>query len=123
MQLGPAADCIFGKFAGMRRRSGSNVAGQGTPSVRKLTKSPVKSQAEYWSVSEILKESTSKYLVEWDGIDADTGKPWRPSWIPKSDCTDALVREWEDEKRKRKLERGNSLQRTAVYHRMFIILT
>jgi hypothetical protein len=47
-----------------------------------------------WSVLEIVKEDKRRYLVKWEGTDPDTGKPWDPSWVPKTDCTDDLIYEW-----------------------------
>ncbi|KAG8835521.1 hypothetical protein FRC20_007235 [Serendipita sp. 405] len=63
------------------------------------------SSSNFYNVIRILKESNSKYQVEWDGIDPKTGKPWKPSWIPKEDCTNVLIREWKTEKQKRKQEK------------------
>jgi hypothetical protein len=53
-----------------------------------------------WPVNRILRESRSKYEVEWAGIDPETGKPWKPSWIPKEDCSDACIQDWKAEKRR-----------------------
>jgi hypothetical protein len=55
-----------------------------------------------WDVVAILRESGSKYKVQWDGVDPGTGEPWKPSWIPKEDCTDELIQEWKAKKRNRK---------------------
>ncbi|CAG8673879.1 5326_t:CDS:2, partial [Acaulospora colombiana] len=52
-----------------------------------------------WPVNRILRESRSKYEVEWAGLDPETGKPWKPSWIPKEDCSDACIQDWKEEKR------------------------
>ena len=58
-----------------------------------------------WNVLEILKENKQRYLVKWEGIDPETGKPWRHSWVPKSDCTDDLIREWKITKAKKAKKR------------------
>jgi hypothetical protein len=55
-----------------------------------------------WDVVAILRESGSKYQVQWAGIDPSKGKPWKPTWIPKEDCTDELIQEWKAQKRNRK---------------------
>lgn len=96
---------------GLSRTNSSAATTKGVSPKRISAKGQVESQGEFWNVIRILKESGTKYQVQWDGIDPKTGKGWLPSWIPKSDCTDALVREWEDEKRKRKLEREVKLRR------------
>lgn len=44
----------------------------------------------------------NKYKVDWEGLDPATGKPWPPSWVLKTDCTEALVEEWEAQKREQK---------------------
>jgi len=54
-----------------------------------------------WEVKEITAESGSQYKVEWAGTDPDTRKPWQPSWVSKSDCTDLAVAQWEAKKRGR----------------------
>jgi len=53
-----------------------------------------------WDVIAILRESKTKYEVRWAGNDPATGKPWKPSWIPKEDCTNELIRDWKEQKRK-----------------------
>lgn len=49
----------------------------------------------YWPMTEILEESSQKYKVSWKGTNPGTGKPWPPSWVPKSDCRDQLVTKWQ----------------------------
>ncbi|KAI9455970.1 hypothetical protein HD554DRAFT_2030685 [Boletus coccyginus] len=51
-----------------------------------------------WEVKEIIAESGSEYKVDWAGADPGTGKPWEPSWVSKSDCTDLAVAQWEAKK-------------------------
>lgn len=51
-----------------------------------------------WEV-EIIAENARKYHVLWAGADPDTGKPWEPSWVDKSDCTDQAVARWEAKKK------------------------
>nr|VWO94273.1 N/A [Ganoderma boninense] len=49
---------------------------------------------ELYEVVEILAERGKKYLVKWAGIDESTGKPWKDTWVFKTDTTDDLTREW-----------------------------
>ena len=53
-----------------------------------------------WEVIEILAEKGNRYRVRWAGVDPATNKPWAPSWVPKRDCTDDLVRAWKKKKAK-----------------------
>ncbi|KAH0825748.1 hypothetical protein J3R83DRAFT_9006, partial [Lanmaoa asiatica] len=56
-----------------------------------------------WEV-EIIAENARKYHVVWAGTDPDTGKPWEPSWVDKSDCTDQAVAQWEAKKKEKKMQ-------------------
>jgi hypothetical protein len=47
-----------------------------------------------WEVLGITAEQGNNYRVRWAGIDPQTGKPWKQSWVHKHDCTDVLVRAW-----------------------------
>ncbi|KAF8498459.1 hypothetical protein BU17DRAFT_72304 [Hysterangium stoloniferum] len=58
-----------------------------------------------WTVKEILKEARDKYLVNWDGYDPTTGEAWKPSWVPKHDCTDDLIYEWKRNKARKVREK------------------
>ncbi|KAE8537696.1 hypothetical protein D1P53_005752 [Cryptococcus gattii VGV] len=40
-----------------------------------------------------------EYLIKWSGTD-EYGRPWNPSWEKKSGCTDALIIEWKEKKRR-----------------------
>ncbi|KAL0250712.1 hypothetical protein I308_102895 [Cryptococcus tetragattii IND107] len=40
-----------------------------------------------------------EYLIKWSGTD-EYGRPWKPSWEKKSGCTDALIMEWKEKKRR-----------------------
>jgi len=35
----------------------------------------------WFEAIEILDQKGSKYLVSWAGIDPDTGKQWKPTWV------------------------------------------
>nr|ODN82515.1 hypothetical protein L203_05322 [Cryptococcus depauperatus CBS 7841] len=41
-----------------------------------------------------------EYLVKWSGVDQLTGLPWEPSWVAKNGCTDELIKDWKEKKRK-----------------------
>lgn len=58
-----------------------------------------------WSVIEILAENKKQYKVLWEGDDPATGKPWKPSWVAKHDCTDDLVARWKKKKAQLKKEK------------------
>jgi len=51
---------------------------------------------------EILDEKMLKrggqYLVKWAGIDPMTGEDWEPSWEPKQNVTDDLIKDWKSRK-------------------------
>lgn len=49
----------------------------------------------YWPAIEILKERKHDYLVNWDGINPETGRAWTPSWTGKSEVTEDLIEAWE----------------------------
>ncbi|KAI5451616.1 hypothetical protein NCC49_001597 [Naganishia albida] len=65
-----------------------------------------------------------QYLIDWEGVDPDTGKPWDPSWENGDGATQGLTDDWErrkkedpevvgrytreQEERKRKSRRKNS---------------
>lgn len=59
------------------------------------------SASNFWDVKRVLKEWNGKYLVEWAGVD-EYGKPYPQSWIPKEDCTDALIEDWKATKPQKK---------------------
>ncbi|KAL1650334.1 hypothetical protein SLS58_001151 [Diplodia intermedia] len=46
----------------------------------------------------ILDENRTEYLIEWDGVDPKTKKPWVPTWHPKSCANRALTAEWKEAK-------------------------
>jgi hypothetical protein len=57
----------------------------------------------YWSVKEILDENEAErtYLVDWEGIDPETNRPWDPTWEPywclRGSAKDA-IEAWENKK-------------------------
>ncbi|KZT54841.1 hypothetical protein CALCODRAFT_438001, partial [Calocera cornea HHB12733] len=50
----------------------------------------------FFDVESILDEDEAggKYLIKWKGKDPSTGRPWKNSWEPKSNCTPSLIAEW-----------------------------
>lgn len=52
----------------------------------------------YWPALEILSERKRDYLVNWDGINPETGRAWTPSWTAKSEVTEDLIEAWETKK-------------------------
>jgi hypothetical protein len=57
-----------------------------------------------YDAEEILDEKILKrggqFLVKWQGIDPMTGEDWEPTWEPKDNVTDDLIREWKIRKAK-----------------------
>ena len=77
-----------------------------------------------WDVISILRESKTKYQVEWAGIDPETGKPWKPTWVPKEDATDVLIQDWKAKKRERKAAKlaAQLKLREDSYDKLFLAL-
>jgi hypothetical protein len=50
----------------------------------------------FWAARRILKDNGSCYLVEWEGIDPGTGRPYDPTWEPHGFVTPALEAEWKE---------------------------
>ncbi|KAH9941066.1 hypothetical protein B0H21DRAFT_753448 [Amylocystis lapponica] len=48
----------------------------------------------YRDADAILEEG---YLVQWTGVNPDTGVAWEPSWVSKRDCSQELVAKWRAE--------------------------
>lgn len=70
-------------------------------------------QDGYWPALEILNERKRDYLVNWDGINPETGRAWSPSWTKKSEVTDDLIEVWEVKKAaKKKSNRRGALGST-----------
>ncbi|KAA8900738.1 class II histone deacetylase complex subunits 2 and 3-domain-containing protein [Sphaerosporella brunnea] len=59
-------------------------------------------QGEWFEIQAIIGEKSSRYKVNWKGLDPATGEPWKPEWVSKSLVTEDAIREWEDKKRQRK---------------------
>ncbi|OJD39846.1 chromo domain-like protein [Diplodia corticola] len=52
----------------------------------------------FYTAKRILDENKTDYLIEWDGINPETKKPYMPTWHPKSCANRALLAEWKKEK-------------------------
>ncbi|KXN92050.1 hypothetical protein AN958_10037 [Leucoagaricus sp. SymC.cos] len=65
-----------------------------------------------WEVEQIVGERGNKYRVRWVGVD-EKGKPWPLDWVPKSDCTDPLVRTWKRTKAEKAKRKGSRKQNVA----------
>jgi len=56
----------------------------------------------YWPALEILNERKHDYLVDWDGINPQTGRAWTPSWTRKAEVTEDLIEVWDAKKAAKK---------------------
>ncbi|KAK7207048.1 class II histone deacetylase complex subunits 2 and 3-domain-containing protein [Myxozyma melibiosi] len=70
--------------------------------------SEVELEGEYYRIHEILDErpsasdpDTNEVLVAWVGDDPQTGQPYEPTWVLRSDCTPDVLKEWDRTKRAR----------------------
>ncbi|KAB2100096.1 hypothetical protein AG0111_0g11708 [Alternaria gaisen] len=48
----------------------------------------------FWAATRILEDNGTRYLVEWEGIDPGTGRPYEPTWEPHNFVTLALEADW-----------------------------
>jgi hypothetical protein len=39
-------------------------------------------------------------LIQWEGVDPETGEAWKPTWERRRDVTVALAADWKEKKRK-----------------------
>ncbi|KAH6655363.1 hypothetical protein BKA67DRAFT_560451 [Truncatella angustata] len=67
---------------------------------RKKKKSNIQ-KAEFWPIKDILEEEittdgTTRYLVEWEGLDTDE-QPYKPEWV--QDVTDDALQAWQAKQR------------------------
>ncbi|MBE7181309.1 MAG: hypothetical protein INR71_08885, partial [Terriglobus roseus] len=61
---------------------------------RRKETSHVSKKSELWEAREIIDESATHYLIEWEGLDSGTGKPYEPTWEPKSNANTPLRKSW-----------------------------
>ncbi|KAK4500783.1 hypothetical protein PRZ48_008974 [Zasmidium cellare] len=66
---------------------------------RRRTKPSTPTQKEF-AVRAIIAESSTKYLIEWEGVDPKTGDWYADSWEPKANANAAAVADWEATKSK-----------------------
>ncbi|KAI9822577.1 MAG: hypothetical protein M1827_000296 [Pycnora praestabilis] len=64
---------------------------------------------QYWKVKDIIGERSNQYRIDWDGLDPQTGKKYKPTWEPKFYVTKAAIAAWE----KRKQEKTVSSRRAT----------
>lgn len=67
-----------------------------------------------WEVERIVGEKPGRYRVRWAGFDPKSGKRWPDSWVPSTDVTDDLKREFKHRKaakRRRSTVGGRSSSR------------
>jgi hypothetical protein len=53
------------------------------------------------------------------GIDPDTGRAWKSTWIPKSHCTNPLIKEWKDKCRELKEKKAAAKKAKALADKEF----
>ncbi|KAF0433599.1 protein complex assembly-related protein [Gigaspora margarita] len=70
-------------------------------------------KGNYWEAVRILDEeiinSISYYFVQWKGVDQN-GDPWKPSWEPETNCTQALIEDWRNVKNSKEIVIKNTRQ-------------
>lgn len=76
-------------------------------------------EEQLWEVIEITNEKASMFKVRWKGDDPETGRPWAQSWVPKSDVTDDLKKDWK-RRQKEKAARGEFA--VSLSHIMILIV-
>ncbi|KAK9337895.1 hypothetical protein V1521DRAFT_239971 [Lipomyces starkeyi] len=64
----------------------------------------------YYTADHIRDEKRGRVLVVWSGKDAKTGLPYEPSWVRRQDCTEQLLRDWDERKGVAKVRRGHARQ-------------
>ena len=78
-----------------------------SPSPPLQTQFDTQNSDDLWDAIAILDErgetGSGFYLIQWAGIDPDTGNAWEPTWEHRRDVTPALAAEW---KQKKKLNPG-----------------
>ncbi|GJN91191.1 hypothetical protein Rhopal_004209-T1 [Rhodotorula paludigena] len=75
------------------------------------TDEPIEADSQgFWEAEAILDETHTTYLIAWKGTDED-GEPWKPTWEPKKNANEELIRSWKTEGRyKRDAERARVAQ-------------
>lgn len=60
------------------------------------------SSQELYAAKAILQERDAEegkdYLVDWEGIDPETGRDWSPTWIPAENANEELTANWNKSK-------------------------
>ncbi|KAI0124143.1 hypothetical protein BJ170DRAFT_598466 [Xylariales sp. AK1849] len=64
---------------------------------------PAAEEDEYFSVKKILDETVrqgrTEYLLDWEGVDRSTGRPFKPTWEPARNVTLDAIEDWQKNKR------------------------
>jgi len=60
---------------------------------------PVVATEGWFEAVEILNEERGKFLISWAGTDPATGRPYEPSWEPKSYANKQLRADWQARKK------------------------
>jgi hypothetical protein len=56
----------------------------------------------HWAVDDIVRERNGQYLIAWAGNQPNSKKPWPCTWEPRESITEAALRDWEREAKKRR---------------------
>ncbi|KAL0265144.1 hypothetical protein SLS55_001103 [Diplodia seriata] len=82
-----------------------NKRGRPPKSAHSISKAPQPKRSKIgakrnplFKAKRILDENKTDYLIDWDGVDPKTKKPWVPTWHPKSCANRALAAEWKESK-------------------------
>lgn len=55
-----------------------------------------------WDAIKIIDENRTEYKIEWAGVNPQTNEAWDATWEPKENAGEALVKAWNESKKKRK---------------------
>lgn len=56
------------------------------------------------AIKDIEDETSTHFLLSWEGIDPSTGENWKPTWEPKSNANSAAKRAWKEKKKNSKVK-------------------
>lgn len=93
VQSGPSTNAAATSPAPPSRKR-KRVGAPKLPKKKTSTKKKTAASDEWYLAHSILEETRTHYLIEWVGTDPETGNDWVPTWEPKANANDDLVREW-----------------------------
>lgn len=93
VQSGPSTNAAATSPAPPSRKR-KRVGAPKPPKKKTKTKKKTAASDEWYPADSILEETRTHYLIEWVGTDPATGNDWVPTWEPKANANDDLVREW-----------------------------